>query len=129
MSQGARLVQLKVRMTVVHVFYVTRLLQTRTMEYHVKSVIVGIMVNVSDEDYKSLSNKPNMHWYCTLCNKGVAKLLEFVRKVEEKQDEFERALIDCRGQMDLFKEEVKTLKVEVWALVTWQRVQTLSWTH
>src|SRR5271156_1313686 len=72
---------------------------------------------VSDDAYQCLSNNPTMHWYCSGCNKGVAKILQALAKVQAKQEKLEKDLNECQVQIKSFKEDVKAIRNEVSAIV------------
>ena len=53
-----------------------------------------------------------MHWYCNACNRGVAKLLLVISKLQTRQDNLEL----CVDKLRLELAEVKTVAAEAMAL-------------
>ena len=39
---------------------------------------------ISDETYKVMKKEQSLHWYCAGCEKGFAKILESVTKIQKK---------------------------------------------
>jgi hypothetical protein len=54
---------------------------------------------VSDEVYKCINDNRTVHWYCSGCNKGVAKILRTMVKIQERQDIMEETE-KFKGGMD-----------------------------
>ena len=63
---------------------------------------------VSTDTYKVLEQEC-IHWYCTSCNKRVAKLVKTVAKLEERQDKLEEELNHTRNEVREVKEAVSKL--------------------
>lgn len=66
-------------------------------------------VNVSEEAYTFLDNNPELpgvKWYCTKCNRSVAKLLTSVAALSLRQDKTER-------QVNTLEEKVRTIDDKV----------------
>ena len=60
---------------------------------------------VSDEAYVVLQGHEAMHWYCKGCNKGMARLLQTMSALQERQEKIERSL-------NLVTKEVDDIKIK-----------------
>ena len=47
---------------------------------------------VSDEAYAVFQGNESMRWYCKGCNKGVARLLQTMSALQERQEKMEMSL-------------------------------------
>jgi PHD-finger len=63
---------------------------------------------IDDDTYKLLSSGANnaIHWYCTSCNKGVAKLLQAMSKMQARQDRMDDDLKQVKDNVALIKDEL-----------------------
>ena len=60
---------------------------------------------VSDEAYAVLQGKEAMHWYCKRCNKGMAKLLQTMSALQERQEKMQRSLNFVTKEVDDIKKK------------------------
>ena len=60
---------------------------------------------VSDEAYAVLQGNETMHWYCKECNKGMARLLQTISALQERQEKMERSLNLVTKEVDDIKKK------------------------
>ena len=60
---------------------------------------------VSDEAYAVLQGNETMHWYCKGCNKGMARLLQTMSALQERQEKMERSLNLVTKEVDDIKKK------------------------
>ena len=82
---------------------------------------------ISDEAYKILQKEQSLHWYCKGCEKGMAKILETVTRIQKRQDQLEDEMLKMVTSMNEMKarlnevtkdsseikEELKKLDIEL----------------
>jgi predicted nucleic acid-binding Zn-ribbon protein len=68
---------------------------------------------INDETYKVLQKEQTLHWYCKGCEKGIAKMIETITKVQKKQEKLEedmqkmaKKIDDMKGKMEISFKEV-----------------------
>ena len=71
--------------------------------------------NISDNTYNTLKNEKTVHWYCTVCNKGVVKVLKNLKLKQLRRDKMDEDLGKINWEMAEIKGEmtqIKTLAME-----------------
>jgi len=60
--------------------------------------------DISEELYKYLEEKDSLHWFCSMCNVSVTRIIKSIAAVQAKQDKMEKELgqvvIDLRAMRD-----------------------------
>ena len=64
---------------------------------------------LTEDAYVCLQQNEAFHFYCLGCNRGVVKLLQTMRKVEERQDRFEATLDQLRVDMNALRADLQTV--------------------
>ena len=62
---------------------------------------------VSDEMLHFLEKNECTHWYCKTCNKSMAKVLQTLAKMQDRQDKMEKDITDLRNNL---KKEIYAMK-------------------
>jgi hypothetical protein len=62
---------------------------------------------VSNETYKSIQDNESIHWFCKDCNKGAAKVLRMVSKLQERQEKLEEKFEEELGKVKSELAEIK----------------------
>ena len=69
---------------------------------------------VSDEAYAVLQGNESMHWYCKGSNKGMARLLQTMSALQERQENMERSLnLVTKEVNDIKKKDLVEIKGEI----------------
>jgi len=66
--------------------------------------------DVQEDAYKLLGQNETIHWYCSSCNKGVAKIVHSLSKVHARQDVMEVDLAKMRADMDELKSTIQKIR-------------------
>ena len=72
--------------------------------YHIKCQ------GVSESEYEFLSNHKSLHWYCSLCNKNVAKVIKMVSGLKQRQDKLEEMVTKMSEDITNISAETKSVK-------------------
>lgn len=67
---------------------------------------------VTPESYVAIG-QAKLHWYCSLCDKKVSKLVKSVAKLEARQDKFDAALISTNDKVIEISKELKQCEGKV----------------
>lgn len=66
--------------------------------------------NLSEAEYKFIGEHDSVHWYCTLCNKNVAPLLQMFGNLKQRQDKLEENFGMLHKDVDKVLIDIKELK-------------------
>jgi len=75
-----------------------------------ESWLHGKCQDLQEDVYKLLGQSEAIHWYCSSCNKGVAKIIHSLSKVLARQDVMEVDLAKMRGDMDELKSTIQRIR-------------------
>lgn len=82
--------------------------------------------DISDDIYDFLvsnTNEPTIHWFCRKCTVHVSKLLQSMKKVEERLDKVDSDLVSMKNELKECREDIK--KVQVMASETDTKLETM----
>ena len=65
--------------------------------------------NIKEEGYKVLVME-NIHWYCLRCNKGIAKIVTSLIKVQKNQEKLDNEMVEVKKSQEVAK--VSHIKIE-----------------
>lgn len=75
---------------------------------------------ITDDAYVFLEKNETMHWYCKECDKGMVKMLQSIKRLENRQDkvesdltEIKQSVVDMKADIQSFKELVSTADSEL----------------
>ena len=73
------------------------------MWYHIKCQ------KLTEQEYKFIGDHQSVHWYCTLCNKNVASLLQMFGNLKQRQDKIDENFGALQIEVVNVVSEVKSL--------------------
>ena len=75
---------------------------------------------ISDDTYKVMKKELSLHWYCAGCEKGMAKIMESVIKIQKRQEKLEdeiqkmvQNMIEMKSRVEDFGKDINDLKEEI----------------
>ena len=73
------------------------------MWYHIKCQ------KLTESEYNFIGDHKSVHWYCTLCNKNIASLLQMFGNLKQRQDKIEESFGALQKEVVNVVSEVKSL--------------------
>lgn len=68
---------------------------------------------ITEESYESLKLIATAHWYCSRCDKGVAKILKSLAVVQGKQEKLEKELNEVKKDKNVLRDKIIEVEDEV----------------
>lgn len=79
--------------------------------------------NITDDAYKLLGQFDAIHWFCSGCNKGLAKIFKTLAGMQEKQVKLEKDVVEIKK--DVADIRVEITKIEELAKATDTKLETI----
>jgi Na+-transporting NADH:ubiquinone oxidoreductase subunit NqrC len=65
---------------------------------------------VAEDTYKCLKKNQGVHWYCKVCESGVAKIIKSVQALQQRLHKIEEKQVKLDAELGGTKQQVKELK-------------------
>jgi len=69
--------------------------------------------DVSELEYEFLTEHKSVHWYCSICNKNVAKVIKMVSNIKQSQEKLEQSVKEIRQEMTVIAGDIIQVKQSV----------------